>query len=517
MKGILTIIACLFVLLSLAQIERQGEPLTWQLTMDHENGSIWQVLPSLNVEELLAEDELELNDKSTPLRFAKRIPVQIDLSSDGRWSNLHNGDRIWLCGIEIDEAKSIGLSFANLNIPEGGSLFLYSSDRSDFIGPLTLENNSTDQSFIIPPVLGDKVIIEYYEPYVFRGQGELNIEAATAGYRDVHSAASIQDLNCWEQLTIAVNNTQQMNASSAVLLTIVDDGQRIGTSVLLNNTSSNGIPYLMTASSMLMGNPSRWLFLFDVVGSGCFNAGVNCWSKAICGGVVSESHLESGTALIRLREMPRQNWSAYYSGWQTNEMTNDHRFFLIQQANGLPQSVAEYNGELEFTTWNGFQVGTIQHWDEGSTFKGSIGSPLFDEDLNLIGILIGGDLNCDGQGVDYFAMLNDSWDTYKDYLDPFVTGQSRFEGEFPVLQTAESQNNEQSFIVFPNPAQNWIYVRNQTNEPIEYIEFADGTGRVIHGLKPLTPSLDISSLPEGIYFVWIVTRSQRYVHRLLVR
>lgn len=517
MKGFWTIIACFTSVCLQAQIERDGSPLTWQVALDHITGSIWQDLPALDINALLAEDAVEASDKSTPLRFAKRIDFNVDANTMGRWTNLGNGDRIWMCGVEIDQAYALSFSFAQLQIPEGSSIYFYTADKSDFIGPLTRKHNTSDQPFITPPIEGRRVVIEYYEPYAFRGAGRFTIDAVAASYRDLKNADLTDVQSCWNPLTYSVNNTGQVNASSSVLLSIVDDGQRLATSVLLNNTASNGIPYLMTAQSVLLGLPSRWLFLFDVAGSGCLNADVHCWNKAICGGVVKELSNASGLALIRLRDMPRQNWTPYYSGWQTNEIEEDQRMFLIHHALGMPQSLAEYQGVLEQTTWNDWPVVAISHWDDGATAMGSVGSPLFDENLNVVGIQIGGDMDCNGNGRDYFAMISGTWDSFKEYLDPYVTGQSRFDGEFPVITTTERPSSEAPFVVFPNPAQGWIYVRNLTNEPLRYIEITDGAGRIVDAFEPLTPSLDIAHLPEGVYFLFISTASKSYTQRLLVR
>jgi lysyl endopeptidase len=518
MKGLLTMLFICFALIISAQIEREGEPLTWQIGLDHTTGSIWRELPAILFDALLAEDQAEVLDKTKPLRFAKRINTSINFANSGRWTNLHNGDRIWMCGIEIDQAFALSFSFSQLQMPEGAMMYFYNADQTDFIGPLSQSHNTDDQPFITPPISGRRIVIEYYEPQAFRGTGSFEIEAVAASYRDMKDVAIVQEVNCFELLNYTVNNTAQMNASSAVLLTVVDDGQRVATSVLLNNTSSNGIPYLMTAQSALLGAPSRWLFLFDIAGAGCLNDNVFCWNKAVCGGVIKESNPTSGLALVRLKEMPRQAWSPYYSGWQANALNDSHRLFLIQQAFGLPQSVAEFSGEMTMTTWNSMEVGAIDHWNDGGTFIGSIGSPLFDEDLNLVGIFVGGEGSCDGGGSDYFALLADSWDEIKEYLDPFVTGQNRFDGEFPILESNDAnQVVINPFVVFPNPAQDWVYVRNKTNEPITRIEINDGSGRLVSSFLPLTPSLDTSTLTEGVYFLTIYTAQAKFVHRLLIR
>jgi lysyl endopeptidase len=518
MKGLSTIIIFCLTSIASAQIEREGAPLTWQIGLDYNNGSIWRELPAISFESLLAEDLQEQVDKSKPMRFAKRITTSINFGNSGRWTNLHNGDRIWMCGIEIDQAYALSFSFSLLQLPEGAMMYFYNAEQTDFIGPLNQSHNTSDQPFIVPPISGRRIVIEYYEPHAFRGNGNFEIEAVAASYRDTKDMAIIHEMDCFQLLNFTVNNTAQMNASSAVLLAVVDDGQRLATSVLLNNTSSDGIPYLMTAHSALLGAPSRWLFLFDVSGAGCLNENVFCWNKAVCGGAIKESNPNSGLALVRLKEMPRQNWSAYYSGWQTNELNESHRLFLIQQAFGLPQSVAEFSGEMNMTEWKAMEVGAIEHWNDGGTFLGSIGSPLFDEDLNLVGILVGGEGSCDGGGPDYFALLADSWDDFKEYLDPFVTGQSRFDGEFPILEsTGANQGVINPFIVFPNPAQDWVYVRNKTNQPITGIEINDGSGRLVSSYLPLTPSLDTSALPEGIYFLTIYTSQAKFIQRLLIR
>lgn len=500
------------------QIDRGGEPISWNIEQSVSLSSIWQNLSDVDTDMLLAEDELTASDKSIPMRFASAIPVTFSESNSGKWTNLHNGDRIWMLGLESSGAFSLGVSFSNFHIPEGAKLFVYTENHQDYIGPLTHRDNRINQAMSLPPIAGSKIIIEYYEPYAFRGDGEFIISSIAHGYRSLKDQNIEQAFPCIHDLEISPANNDLLDASSSVLMMIVDNGQRIATASLINNTSNDGTPYVVTAQSALMGLPAGWVFLFDVAGTGCYNSNSICWSRAICGAQIIETDFEHGVSLLKLRGNPEKNWTAYFSGWNINELGEDQQFLTcIQNAFGLPQTIAEYVGTVEEIEWKNKTVFQLSDWSNGQTFKGAIGSPVFDADMNLIGIYIGGDGNCNEAGQEYFASIKSSWNNFEEFLNPLSLADDRFDGIYPIIPETGSSADADDIFFFPNPAKEWIYIQNRSDDQITLVEIRDVQGRIVHQIQPIVPTLDIQMLPEGLYFITIYQGDTSTSQKLLVR
>ncbi len=497
------------------QLEREGTPVSWNIGADLVTHSVWKTIPALDVDALLAEDESQ-PDKSLPYRFA--LAQQVDFSPDnaGKWSNLQNGDRIWVLGLDCQNALAVGLTFSHLELPRGARLYIYSEDHQDFIGPLNSANNTT-LPLSTPPVVGSKIIIEYYEPYAYRGNGEFSLLQVSRSYRNIREAEVMQQNGCLELLDPAQFSSDMVNVSSSVLMMIVDDGQRIATATLLNNTSNDGTPYVMTSIHALQGNPSSWIFLFDVTGNRCAGNNVNCTNSAICGAFVLETDMELGISLLKLRGTPQNSWRAFYSGWRLVNVENSSDYICLQHALGLPQSYAAYTGTLTSSELNGHETQSLETAVEGGTFQGSIGSPLFDNDMNLIGMFVGGNTDCDANGEDHFVTISSNWTKLNEYLDPFSFQSDRLEGLYPTSDEGESRDQNLDVFFFPNPAQNWIYVQNNSDAAITQIIIRDASGRLVRNILPRVPTVDLEDLPKGFYTISFISGLQVMNQSLLVR
>lgn len=498
--------------MGLAQVSNETVPISWSFPPD-QNGVSWQNLSFINPTGLLAEDNLV--SKSEPMRFAKSRIVNLTPSTHGRWSNLSNGDRIWRLGIKCEGGFSVGLLFSKFSVPQGARLYIYADDQSQHLGPFTRSDNRAEGEILVtPPIYGERLIIEYYEPFAYRGQGDFEIKSVQHGYRDLRDLSGVNDENCLNILEPTVSNG---SISSSVLMMIVDGGQKIATGTMVNNTSNNSSPYFLTSLNALKGNPEGWVFLFDVTEQECLNVNT-CWSTAVCGAAPVSVDSLNGTALMTLRSAPPGNWSVYYSGWNTSISENSSGYKSIQHADGLFQSVAIYTGPLETVIWNGYHAKKVQGWSSGSTSRASIGSPLFDASNNLVGIYVGGDLSCDGSGADYFATFSASYPLYNSFLDPLRSGISSLAGNYPI--PTESVTHTDGFDVhfFPNPATDWIYAQVLSEETkITEVQIFDGRGRLVSSVKPQTPTIDLNDLPEGLYIIQFFSGEKLSTQKLLIR
>ncbi len=505
----------LFGTICFGQIDRTGTPLSWTTGQDFVNHTIWQNHPAPDVDALMFEDATE-TDKSRPYRFAYAHEVSYRLSTTGHWTNLQNGDRIWVLGIDCPGAFSISLTFSFLSLPRGSKIYIYSENHEDYIGPISSKDNRTSQMGT-PPVRGSRIILEYYEPHSVRGTGDFNIQYVTRAYRDLKDTETFHAAQCMELVEPELLPLQIKSAVSSVMMMIVDKGQRIATATLLNNSSNDATPYAMTSSSAIMGDASSWVFLLNIKGSSCYFNNTGCSVSALCGAYISETDLSNGVTLIRLRNSPKQSWKAYYSGWRLSLPSASSDYTCLQYALGLPQSMASYDGHFVNSVMNGIPTRALDPAHMGSTFSGSVGSPLFDHDMNVIGMFVGSNSNCELQGQDHFVYLSSSWNKFRTYLDPFITAPDRLQGLHPKIEPETYSERKFEVFFFPNPAQDWIYVQNESNNAIDEVRIMDASGRLIRRMRPTSPTIDVSDLPEGLYAISFVAGNEIVTQNLLIR
>lgn len=90
--------------------------------------------------------------------------------------------------------------------------------------------------------------------------------------------------------------------------------------------------------------------------------------------------------------------------------------------------------------------------------------------------------------------------------------------EVKVVQGIEEERSE--FNIYPNPAQDRIYFSNEFSGRIKAVGIRDINGNLVHTAqigKDDANSVDISSLPSGIYFLKVVTDQKGYTFKVLKR
>lgn len=73
------------------------------------------------------------------------------------------------------------------------------------------------------------------------------------------------------------------------------------------------------------------------------------------------------------------------------------------------------------------------------------------------------------------------------------------------------------FKMYPNPVESMLHISNYTQEQIDSIQILDATGKVIIRKNDNTESINIQSLPGGIYFLKIFTLNSTYTSKIIKR
>ena len=444
-KSLLPLIV-FFNLLSYSQVTNEGSPLSWSYSANDLKVIESKVLPEFDLNSVKNQDKINDLAFDRPWRFGYMHSVDYGFE-DGQWDTLENGDRIWRILISSRDALSLNFIFDNLFIPMGGSLYLYSDDRSDLLGAYTNEQNQEGGILGTWIVNGDSVWIEYYEPLSVHGQGTLHIAKATHGYRNANTFKQVKALNgsgdcnldvdCpigddWEEL-------KEHNKRSAGIL--LSNGSGFCSGALINNTQNDGTPYFLTANHCY-SNPSSWAFRFgwispDVICATTQNSSNGPTNMTISGATLKARDAGSDFALVQINTDIPEDWDRVFAGWDKSDNFPEFQVGIHHPSGDVMKvcrdddpATKEINGGAQ--TWE-IVGGSLGGWEIGVTEPGSSGSPLFDQDGRIIGQLFGGGAACagtnDNGAFDYYGRVGVSWEgggtsstRLRDWLDPLNSG-----------------------------------------------------------------------------------------------
>ena len=397
------------------------------------------VVPVIDMEPV-DNDQLLIAEKADPenlksFYFAKSFKVDISPQSSGIW-DVKGELKIWRVGIRSKGAWSLNLIFDKMIIPQDASLFIYSKDQKKVLGAFTSANEQSSGYFSTFPISGDEIVIEYNEPMKSIYPGELHLSSVNHDYKNFFGSRPLgeagpcnMDVYCPDAIPYA---TEKQSVVSLIV-----GGRELCTGTLVNNTSQNKTPYLITAGHCI-GNATdaqQTVFCFNYESPACANgkSSMNGYADQTISGAILKARSDSlDFALVQLVTSPPAEYRPYYAGWNravvipSSTVTIHHPLGDVKKVSkdNDPPTIGNYNSSF---TSNSFWI--IGKWEIGTTQQGSSGCPLFNQNKLMIGTLTGGTATCDTPTNDLFAMFNKQWDYYKTsdkqlkiWLDPAGTG-----------------------------------------------------------------------------------------------
>lgn len=404
-----------------------------------------EVMPYVNVDVLRAEDKVLDNHKDIPWRFGQNIEVSFNRKTNGIEETLPNGDKIWRLCIASPGAVSINLLFDNYYVPKGAKMYIYNADHTDMIGAFTDFNNRDDRMFATTLVKGDFMTIEYYEPADAEFEGEINLMRVTHGYRgpeDFIDKAFGSSGSC--NVNVICPQSAGMEDQIRSVCMLVSGSSGFCTGALINNTSNDGTPYVLSADHCYT-TPGSVIYWFNWESTTCVN-GTNPPHDDISGATQCARNAASDFWLVELSSDPPAGYNVYFSGW--NRTTDNN-------ISGKVWGIHHPAGDIKKISWSTLGVSTttylqepvpgdgthwrITTWSDGTTTEGgSSGSPLFDPTGHIIGQLHGGYASCSSITSDWYGKLGVSWTgggsnttRLSNWLDPGSTGATVIEGYDP--------------------------------------------------------------------------------------
>jgi hypothetical protein len=444
---ILQIISVLFLSgFAFGQVTELGGPLGWANQSNFKTIDAVQTMPKIDLKALEAEDIINDATKDAPWRFGYKFETNIRLEKNSNnWNELPNGDRVWRTEIKCVNALSINLILSNLFIPEGSYLYLYDKEKTNRVGAYTSRNNREDGLLSTELIIGDDIIVEYFEPLAVKNQGRFTISNVIHGYRSV---GIIQDQlekgindsgDCHYDINCPLGNGWENEARSAAM--IVVNGNGICSGALINNTCEDGRPLILTANHCMSSGTTTWSFRFNwaspsgtescasVLGS--TDPGLP-YDQTANGATVLANGTQSDFLLLEADNMTLADataWNLFYAGWNHDDNTIITEATCIHHPVGDVMKITREEDIPFHSVGGGAQVWWVSDWEFGTTQGGSSGSPLFDQNHRIVGQLFGGQAGCAGtspnQLFDYYGRLGVSWDLgVSAHLAPAACGQA---------------------------------------------------------------------------------------------
>jgi len=429
-----------------AQVEQEGNPMILNQLKSGREKINWFKTPALSNEKYFRESNSTDSDNHLkPLKFAHSFSVSLSTENSGTWIE-QEGYRIWTIGVESEGAYSINLIFSKYKLPNGARLFIYNEDKSDVIGAFTSKNNQESGMLATMPVAGDKIIVQYEEPCDCDFQGELEISKISHDFLGIklkskdsrrplgQSGSCNVDINC----DLAKNYKDAKNSVCRIYI----DGSELCSGTLLNNTSINKKPYVLSARHCIENSYQAQVsvFLFNYESPYC-NPIDGDDSHSISGSTLKASLDSLDFSLVELSIQPPNYYRPYYAGWDisgdvtTNTYSIHHPLGDIKKIaidNDAPTTDTYNSGYVKSAFW------LVGKWENGVTEIGSSGGPLFDAQSRVIGTLTGGAAICTNPVKDYFEKLSKSWNYKSDqtkqlkaWLDPINSGEKKIVGYNP--------------------------------------------------------------------------------------
>jgi lysyl endopeptidase len=509
---------------AVAQSAEPGIPLGQMLKADDVPVCL---LPAIPLRSLQIQDSV-LDQEKGVFRFGFNHFLNCNLSNSGKWVRLNNGDRVWRIRIMAHSAQSINIGFNYFHLPKGAKLFVYTPDHLQMSGAFTENHNHPDGEMGTDLILSDDVIVEYDEPAGVEGKGSLTIFRVTQGYRSARYFRSFgQAGNCIQNVNCPEGDPWKNQKRSVVC--VVSNGNEFCSGALINTTSNDGTPYILTASHV--GPPTgSWVFRFNWESPGCANPSVApSVSQSISGAIPVAQNAGSDFSLCKMSAVPPASFQVFYAGWSALNVASDS-VCGIHHPSGDIKKISLSKNPSSTAVWNGASVWKTGIWTEGYTESGSSGSPLFDQDRRIVGQLFGGSSGCGVptiQDFDYYGQFAVSWNNdtlasgrLHDWLDPGNTGALTNDG-FDPNGLFVNETPKESFKLFPNPSQRFLHARFESLQSALSIELYDNRGVLMIakrkvGINSTEFVIDLVGLAPGFYLLKLITGKSASVRKIIL-
>lgn len=477
------------LLLPVAQASDSAPPSAF---LNHLQSAPEKRFDSLDLDALAAEDALRDEMPGFPKRFAVARSVNINPANAGEWTRLGSGDWLWQLRIRGEEAAHLNFGFSRFALPPGAALTIVATDGSNKVGPFTVEDMLPHGQLWTPVVLGEEALLHLLVPASGLADVVLELTSVNQGYRGFgvkskacKSGACNTDVAClsegdpwnlprrsvgaWTRSGTdtctgsLVNNTagdRRMLFATATHCGVANDAAAATVLVYWNYESPTCRVPSSSGSSPVLPKPST-----TTPGLRFLAQTANPFSGSAPAGDRSDF-----TLMELATPDPDNTFNLYWAGWDRRAPSPTA---MLCSAPTDPASTAGLCASIHHPgvdekritfvesnlTLDNISGATGVHWranwdptppllpnispmpptlPPSVTEPGSSGSPLYNAEQRLVGVLSGGPSACGATGTslrDQYGGLFHAWDglgtpttRVRDYLDPLASNPEFIDG-----------------------------------------------------------------------------------------
>ena len=413
------------------------------------------LLPSVDNAALLAA-ELDRRGPGIAPRFAETFEVDITPETHGNWEVHSNGTSTWRLRIRSEEAYSLNLGFTTFVMPEAGTLILYDSKYDQIMGPFTPADNEEHEQLWTPIFDGEELVIEVNIPTSQRANLGLRLKSINHDFigfseMSILSGSCNLDVICGAADGWAIVDQYRDIIQSVAVIGL--NGGTFCTGFLINNTREDCTPYFMTANhcGINNGNAPSLVAYWNYENSTCRQPnssasggnGDGPLNDFNSGSIFRASYAPSDFTLVELDDPVSETANAYFAGWSREELAPADTVIAVHHPNTDEKRISfEFDptyvaaGTSSSPNPNGDHI-VVPDWDIGTTEGGSSGSPLFNNEKQVVGQLHAGAAACGNDSYDTYGWFFTSWEgggtpstRLKDWLDTDNVGSMTLDGRW---------------------------------------------------------------------------------------
>jgi hypothetical protein len=437
-------------------------------------------LAALEMDKVAAEDALA-DTKGAPGGFRYAVPAKlaIDAATDGRWQAAKDGRAVWHWRVRSPDALHLNFGFDRFFLPEGATLRILAVEGKALLGPYTSADNSRHRQLWTAPLFASEAIIEVAVPEGLKSGLDLHLAQVGVGYRgfgmkSAHckSGACNTDVAC-----LGANDPWNLPRRAVASYSL--GGGRICTGSLLNNTRNDRRMLFVTAThcEVTAANAASLVVFWNFESPTCRTPGSSQSGSAAVVGPVSQTQngatllaatnnpfAGAGSAdsrtdftLLELTQPANPAFNLYWAGWDRRASApfcgpgalcasihhpdGDEKRITFSEAPMVQGDIAQASGVHWTVFWDptppiaqlpNLPAPLPATLPPSVTEPGSSGSPLYNAQQRLVGVLSGGASFCgaaEAQLNDEYGQLARAWDglgtpatRVRDALDPAGAG-----------------------------------------------------------------------------------------------
>lgn len=434
----------------------------------------------LALDKLAAEDAIGDKLSGLPQRIAVAHDVALSTNTTGSWEQDEQGRWVWQLAVEAADAAHLSFGFDRFNLPDGAALDILSVDGKDRLGPYTRADRLPHGQLWTPVLMAERALIRVTLAAGAKPAVDLSLARIAHGYRGFGAVSKACKSGSCNTDVACLAASDPWNQPRRAAGAIVVGGTGLCSGALLNNTANDQRMLFATATHCRANSQAAaassvvyWRYespTCRIPGSTASGLPLPRPSSRTSQGLrflaaTDNPFAGDGSAgprsdwtLIELASPPAVNdFQLYYAGWDRRPPPQTCSAPASPgDTGGLCASIHHPAGHEKRITFveSPLLIGNISqasgvhfraNWDPtppilanmqpppaalppSVTEPGSSGSPLFNADRRLVGVLSGGASFCgvslDGLNDEYGGLFH-AWEglgsaatRMRDHLDP---------------------------------------------------------------------------------------------------